>query len=450
MKKALIVFFTCLPVFLLAQVNTSAQDRAELEKERQDLQRELKDMQGVYDKVKGQSKKALIQLGAINRQINLQERYIGSISKEIRFIDDDIYRSNIEIYRLEKQLDTLKAEYAKSVVYAYKHRSSYDYLNFIFASDDFNDALKRIAYLRSYRAYRQRQVATILETKDLIAKRKQQQLGRKEQKNTALASQTKEKSVLDAQRKEKDVVLGQLKSQEKDLSRQINAKKKRDNELKNAIASIVRKEIEREREIARKKAEEDKKKNTPAVVTTPTTTTSGNAGTVSSEVGTGAAPSTPTVRKAPESVLLNSEADIKLSSDFSNNKGRLPWPVDAGVPVIHFGRYTIEGTSPPLYGDNPGVTISTAIGTAIKAVFDGDIVGVYNLGDGMAVTIRHGKYFTTYSNLTNVSVHKGDRVTRGQTLGRAGRNEDTDSGMIDFILMIETKNVNPEQWLRHM
>ena len=128
----------------------------------------------------------------------------------------------------------------------------------------------------------------------------------------------------------------------------------------------------------------------------------------------------------------------------------MPWPVDSGVPLIHFGRYTIEGTSPPLYGDNPGVTISTAIGTPIKAVFDGDIVGVYNLGDGMAVTIRHGKYFTTYSNLTNVSVRKGDRVGRGETLGRAGRDEDTGSGMIDFILMIETKNVNPEQWLRHM
>lgn len=449
MKKALFVLFACLPVLLWAQGNTSAQDRDELEKERQDIQRELKDMQGVYDKVKGQSKQALVQLSAINRQINLQERYIGSISKEIRFIDDDIYRSNIEIYRLEKQLDTLKAEYAKSVVYAYKHRSSYDYLNFIFAADDFNDALKRIAYLRSYRAYRQRQVATILETRQLIAKRKEQQLGRKDEKNNALASQTREKTVLDQQKKEKDQVLGQLKSQEKDLARQINAKKKRDNELKNAIASIVRKEIEREKEIARKKAEEDKKKNTPVVTNTPTTTgNTGNSGAASGNVGT-ATPATP-VRKAPESVLLNSEADIKLSADFSNNKGRLPWPVDSGVPLIHFGRYTIEGTSPPLYGDNPGVTISTAIGTPIKAVFDGDIVGVYNLGDGMAVTIRHGKYFTTYSNLTNVSVRKGDRVGRGQALGRAGRDEDTGSGMIDFILMIETKNVNPEQWLRHM
>ena len=83
----------------------------------------------------------------------------------------------------------------------------------------------------------------------------------------------------------------------------------------------------------------------------------------------------------------------------------------------------------------------------MKAVFEGEVVGVYHLGDGMAVKIRHGKYFTTYSNLTGVSVSKGSSVRTGQMLGKAGRDEDGISGQIDFILMIETKNVNPEPWL---
>ncbi|MBL7708678.1 MAG: hypothetical protein JNJ86_06375, partial [Chitinophagaceae bacterium] len=179
------------------------QDKAQLEKERQEIQKELKEMQGMYDQIKGKSKQALSQLSVLNRKINLQERYINSINKEIKMIEDDLYLSNLEIYRLTKQLDTLKAEYARTVVYAYKNRSSYDYLNFIFSAGSFNDAVKRITYLKSYRAYRLKQVSTILETQDLIAKRKEQQIGRKQQKSVALQSQTKEKVVLDVEKKEK-------------------------------------------------------------------------------------------------------------------------------------------------------------------------------------------------------------------------------------------------------
>ena len=124
----------------------------------------------------------------------------------------------------------------------------------------------------------------------------------------------------------------------------------------------------------------------------------------------------------------------------------MPWPVDNGVVSIHFGKYEIEGTK--LYGDNPGITIAAPIGVPVKAVFDGQVGGVYNMGDGMAVTVRHGKYFTTYSNLTSVSVSKGATVTRGQTIGKVGADDDGNGGQIDFILMVETKKVNPEPWLR--
>ncbi|HEX7903997.1 MAG TPA: peptidoglycan DD-metalloendopeptidase family protein [Chitinophagaceae bacterium] len=419
----------------------STQDKAELEKERQELQRELKEIQGLYNQVKGQSKQTLGQLSMLNKKINLQERYIGSISKEIKMIDDDLYLSNLEIYRLQRQLDTLKAEYARTVVYAYKNRSSYDYLNFIFSANSFNDAIKRVAYLKSYRTYREKQVSTILETQDLIAKRKQQQMGRKQQKNAALQNQTKEKSALDVQKQEKSVVMSNLKSQEKDLQKQIATKKKKDRDLKNAIDAIVRRAIEEERKkaeaefkaAAKRKADEDAKNNTAAKPTITTTTT---------PVTTRPAAEV----KKPVSYLELNAKDVALGGDFLKNKGRLPWPVDNGVPIIHFGTYNIEGTK--LKGDNPGVTISTQAGAAVKSVFDGEVVGAYNIGDGMVVTIRHGKYFTTYSNLTSVSVKKGDPVKTGQTLGRAGRDEEGDTGQIDFILMIETKNVNPEPWLR--
>ncbi len=428
-------------------------DKTELERERKEIQKELGEIQGLYNKVKGQTKQTLGQLTVLNRKISLQEQYIGSINKELRSIDDDIYLSNLEIYRLQKQLDTLKAQYAKTVVYAYKNRSNYDYLNFIFSSSSFNDAIRRIAYLKSYRTYREKQVNTILETQDLIAKRKQQQLGRKEQKNVALTNQTKQVEELAVQKKEKDAVVSQLKLKEKDLSKQIAAKKKKDRDLQNAITAIVRREIEiaKKEAEAKAKAEADAKKKADDLAKK---TAKPAENPVNTKTGTNPDdnPTTSVTRrnepaKKPDSYLNFNATDIALNNKFELNKAKLPWPVDNGVVTLHFGSNKIDNTL--LTFDNPGITISTpSAGVAVKAVFDGEVSSVYNLGDGMAVTIRHGKYFTTYSNLTSVSVSKGTAVKTGQQIGKAGKDDDGTGGQIDFILMIEMKNVNPQPWLR--
>ena len=447
MRKKILVLLVFAGFGFLAY-GQPADDKSQLEKERQEIQRELNEIQGMYNKVKGQTKQTLGQLNMLNRKINLQEQYIGTISKELRSIDDDIYLSEIEIYRLRKQLDTLKSQYARTVVYAYKNRSNYDYLNFIFSASSFNDAVKRIAYLKSYRTYREKQVKTILETQELIAQRKKQQLVRKDQKNVALQSQTKQVQELAVQKKEKDAVVSQLKSKEKELQGQIATKKKRDRDLQNAITAIVRREIESakakakaEAEAKRKADELAEKKNpekapvtTTSPITNPTTTP-----TVTTKRNEPA--------KRPDSYLDFTAKDVALNSSFQANKARLPWPVDNGVVTLRFGNNKIENTL--LTFDNPGITIATpSAGVAVKAVFDGEVSGVYNLGDGMAITIRHGKYFTTYSNLSGVTVSKGAAVKTGQQIGRAGKDDDGNGGQIDFILMIETRNVDPLPWLR--
>lgn len=448
-----IFFGLLLSAFAGLALAQPAQDKSQLEKERKEIQKELNEIQSQYNKVKGQTKQTVGQLNILKRKISLQEQYIGSINKEIKGIDDDIYLSNLEIYRLQKQLDTLKSQYAKTVVYAYKNRSSYDYLNFIFSANSFNDAIRRISYLKSYRAYREKQVGTILETQQLIAQRKQQQLGRKQQKNVALDNQTKQVEELAIQKKEKDVIVAQLKSKEKDLSKQIAAKKKKDRDLQNAITAIVRREIEaakKEAEAkakaeadAKKKADDLAKKNKPAE----------NPATVKPGTNPATIPTTTTTTKRnepakkPDSYLNFNATDVALNNKFELNKAKLPWPVDNGVVTLNFGNNKIDNTL--LTFDNPGLTISTpSSGVPVKAVFDGEVSGVYNLGDGMAITIRHGKYFTTYSNLSSVTVSKGSTVKTGQQIGKAGKDDDGSGGQIDFILMIETRNVDPKPWLR--
>jgi len=431
MKK--LIFFAA--ILFLGSIAIYAQDdKAQMERERQDIQQELADLQKAYSQIKGQKNVTLGQLNVLKRKVEVQERLLNNINRQIRFLNDDIYNSTLEINRMQKQLDTLKAQYARSVVYAYKNRSTYDFLNFIFSATNFNDALKRIAYLKSYRSYREQQVNNIKQTQADIARRKQLQISQMEEKKVAVQNQAKQVEVLEGQRKEKDEVVNELKSKEKDLKKQIASKQKKDRDLKNAILAIVRRET--------KKAEEEAKAKSKANANL-------NASANTGSTTTNASPNTKTVTTTkPEGGYLNLNAeDVKLNGSFLINKGKLPWPVDNGFVSIHFGPYEIPNTK--LRGDNPGITISTpSAGMTVKSVFEGEVAGVYNMGDGMAVTIRHGKYFTTYSNLAGVNVSKGSPVTTGQPIGTVGQSDEGSGGQIDFILMIENKNVNPEPWLR--
>ena len=423
MKK--IVFAFLILLGSIAGFSQSVEDKAKMERERQAIQQEIKEIQSVYSKVKSKQKESIGQLSLLQKKLALQDKYINNINKEIKIVSDEIYLSNLEVNRLQRQLDTLKKQYEKSVVYAYKNKSTYDYLNFIFSSNSFNDALKRISYLKSYRSYRQQQVANIIETQKQIEERKQQLLGKKTQKSSALKNQTQQLQVLAEQKKEKDQVVAKLKSQEKDLAKQISTRKKRDQQLKGAIAAVVRREIE----AARKEAEARAKAK--AATTTPSVTVpSAGAGKTTAK---------------PKSYLDLNEKDVALNASFEKNKGRLPWPVDNGFVSIPFGSSKVGGLSM----DNPGITISTpSSGGTVKAVFDGEVSSVSNLGDGMMVMVRHGKYFSVYSNLSSSNVSKGSQIKTGQPIGRAGVADDGSGGQIDFLLMVESRNVNPEPWFR--
>jgi septal ring factor EnvC (AmiA/AmiB activator) len=136
---------------------------------------------------------------------------------------------------------------------------------------------------------------------------------------------------------------------------------------------------------------------------------------------------------------------LKLANSFERNRGGLPWPVDNGFVSIPFGVSNVGG----LQMDNPGITISTqSAGVTVKAVFDGEVSAVSNTGEGMMVMIRHGRYFTVYSNLSSASVSRGDAVRTGQAIGRAATADDGSGGQVDFMLMVGQSNVNPRPWLR--
>ncbi|TCZ74942.1 murein hydrolase activator EnvC family protein [Flaviaesturariibacter aridisoli] len=426
MKKQLLVFL--LVLFGVAASAQPAAERARMENERKAIQKELRELQAQYSQIKGKTKATLGQLKVIQDRMEVQNRLLRSIDKEIHILSDDIYTSTLELNRLQRQLDTLKQEYARSVVYAYKNRSSYDYLNFIFSAESFNDALKRVRYLRTYRLYRQSQLTTIRETAKAIEERKQQLLAKRNDKNRVLQNQTEQYNELEDQKKEKDRVATQLKSQEKELSQQLASKRKRDNQLKQQIAAMIRREIEAAKREAERREAERRAAEAAAARANPT------------------APKATTPKPKPkgESVLIFNEGERALAATFERNRGNLPWPVDQGSVKIPYGISKVGG----LDFDNAFLTLSTPnAGASVKAVFDGEVTMVTGTADVMTVMIRHGKYFTIYSGLANVNVSKGAQVKRGQVLGTTSEDDDGSGGKLDFGMQMEYTRLNPSSWL---
>lgn len=422
MRKAITITF-CVLIATLSVVKGFSQTRDELERKRKEIQQEIASLQQAQSSISKDKKVSLSQLKLIERRLKSRYAVIRNLNDEMKLIDNTIFGNNREIYRLQKQLDTLKSQYSKTIQYAYKNRSSYDMLNFIFTASSFNDAVKRATYLKSYRKYRDEQVFNINKTTKELSEKIDLLTVNKREKSKVLDEEKKQKVILEEEKNEKDQFVSKLKARENEIAKEVAAKKKIERNLQSSIAAIVKREIE----AARKRAEEDAKKASLSKTETKSSV---------------ALPATS--RKV--NVLENTPEVTKVSVGFENNRGNLPWPVEKANVSSGFGKQQIEGTK--LIEDNIGITIQTISGAAVKAVFEGVVTTVYDVAGSQTVTIKHGKYFTTYFNLSSVNVSKGANIVMGQVIGRAADNDDGD-GEIIFVVNIESTFVNPESWLKN-
>jgi murein hydrolase activator len=425
-------------------VHVSAQTREELEKQRQQLKKEIEQTEKLLNANKTKTKENLLQWKLINNKVNLQDRVIDNISKDLRMLDNSMYTIQKDVNRYDRLLDTLKQEYAKSMVYAYKNRSNYDFLNFIFSADNFNDAIKRVSYLKSYRSYRERQGENILRTQELRRKRIEDLSGTKVKKNSTLQVQSKEMQALESQQKEKDRILAELKKQGKNYNNQIAAKQRQINKVNNAIAAAIKRAQEAARKEALARAAEEERKRKEADKALAKNNAATNAPVTSTNTKSVSTPAKkPVAVKTGESILLNAD-NIALNASFERNRGSLPWPLDKGYVLMHYGKNTLPSGTELVV---TSTTISSDIGTSVKAVFDGTVIMSQAVEDMQVVTIQHGRYFSTYSNLSGVTVQKGQAVKTGQVIGKVAANFDG-VGAIDFYMSNEKNNFDPEGWLR--
>lgn len=434
------LFFLLTLFFLVQSVGAQTNERAELEKKRRQTQQEIDALSRQFEELKRNKKQSLGQLTLIQNKIRLRNQMIQDINKQVRMIDGEINNSYREMRRLQKDLDTLKMEYAKNVVYAYKNRSNYDLLNFLFSASNFNDAIRRVAYMRAYRNFRLQQADAIQKTELLYRQKITDLSNSRKEKSIVLEDQTKVMNELVKDKNQQDEVVKDIKKKEKEINTLLAAKRKQATQLEAAIKTVVRREIELARKDAERKAREEKERIARNNTTAATTTPSANKPTPA----TAAAEKKDPVKKQ-ESYLEFNKEELALGNSFETSKGRLPFPVDNGYIKTGFGSYNVPGTS--VKGYQEWITIAAPINTSVKAVFEGVVVSVSEIGANITVTLRHGKYFTLYSNLNGVNVSKGQQVKAGQQLGRVAEDLEGE-GSIEFILTREFQNLNPQQWLR--
>ncbi len=473
--------FSLLLLLLFSGFVAVAQNREELQKQKQSIEKELAELNQLYRETQKNTKTSVKQLAIIKRKINAREALINGINREVKQLDETIYLNERDIYRLRKELDTLKVKYAKSIVFAYKNRSSYEYLNFLFSASNFNDALKRAAYLKSYRQNRETQASAIVKSEQLLQDKIGVLSANKKERLSTLEVQNKQLLDLEEDKKEQDQVVAQLKGKEKELNKQIRDKENQRQKVAVAINAVIRREIEeakKREEAKRLKALEDARKLKAAQDAAAAQAAadkknaagkpaSGNAGAGNNAANTVAAngagnngsanPPRPTLNDAPSGVtsaakdrtyspLESTPEGMELSLNFENNKGRLPWPVSNGVVTVGFGTQSYAGTK--LMQKSDGLEIAVPVGSPVRCVADGEVVYAGEVADENIVLVKHGKYFTGYKNLSSVAVSRDQKVKAGTVLGKSGTSIDGEGGILFMIMNDKSVAQNPAPWLR--
>ena len=404
--------FLLLSLLILLTSLVNGQSLDELRKKKQKTNEDIKYTTKLLEEAKKNQTKTLNKYNILNKQIELRTTLITGINSEVTVISGFIDQNAWLVTSLNNDLEELKKEYAQMIVFAQKNQTNYSKLLFVLSSNSFNQAYKRIMYLKQYTEYRKRQAELIQWIRDLIqVKVSRLQLQRAE-KEMLLQSQKQEADKLTKEKKQQGQYLTTLQKKQKEFERKLKEQQQIEAQLSREIQKIIEEEIRKAREREKETAKQTGK---PA------------SGTTKYEM-------------TPEEKLA--------SGQFEQNKRRLPWPVERGVITDHFGVHE-HPVLKNIQVKNNGIDISTVQGMKARAVFAGEVSRVFMVtGGNYAVIIRHGKYLTVYSNLVNVQVKSGDKVTIKQTIGTIGTDTDDESKtVLKFQIWRENEKMDPESWI---
>lgn len=444
----LLFVFLCIssihPVFSQTHPKNSKRD---LENKKRRINDEIKEINSMLSETKANKKNSIGALVNINMKLEKRQELINTINAQIGNLNREIKHNETQIDQLKANLEKLKNEYARMIVFAQRNQDAYSVLMFIFAADNFTQAYSRLKYVQQYSEFRKKQALDIINTQtQLLAALNELKIQRQE-KNKLLGNEQVEKKNLNSEKQEQEQVLTELQKKEKDLKNELEKKKQDAIELQREIKRLIAEEIRRKaEEAAREEAKRvaaKKEKAKAAEVAKKKTKTGKNVPNKTEEK----IPLDPKTEKTENAIPELSEEAVALSEDFSNNRGKLPWPVSKGVICETYG----EHEHPAIKGFvmfNNGVEICATKGMQARAVFEGEVTSIaVSPTGGKLVIIRHGEYLSVYCNLEDVLVKTGQKVSVKQAIGIVQYNEDEDKTSMNLQIWKGQKTMDPSGWL---
>lgn len=412
LNNFLLFFFCC-----LLSILSFAQTKGELKKQKEDIEKEISYTTEILSKTKINKTKSLNYLRLLESQIKSKELLLNTLQVEITLINKQIKKTEKSITHTEESilrktesLNNLKDEYAKMIYAAFIQKGSRNDLMFIISSDDFNQAYKRIIYLKQYTAFRKNQSHKIINNqheltlkREKLAQKKDRLIEEYAAKGHLLSSKKNELESVNSTKDEKEQLVKNLVKSERLFKKQIQDKQKKAKALDVKLRKIIEEEIRKSREEAKKK--------------------SGN-----------------------DIFSLTPEAQA-LSSEFNNNKGKLPWPLEKGIIVEQYGKQK-HAVFSGVETFNNGIDIATDKNSVVRVVFDGRISRIFFIkGEGKAILVNHGDYFTVYSGLQEVTVKVGDKVLSKEKLGVVLTQEAENKTELHFEIWKGYDKNDPSKWL---
>ena len=386
---------------LLMSLSGNCQSVESLEKKIQSIQQDIKLAEKLLKETSKDKETSINQVNLLKTQISQRESLIKTYQAQIEAINKNIKSNKNEIAILEKDLEIYRKEYANLIVINYRNRGKANNLLFIFSSDDFNQAIKRMRYIKELNGLLKDKIEEIDSTQIKINLQLEKNEKNKKDKESILAKEKAERVALLKERDKLNNDIAALKKKEKQIQKDISTKDKQTKELQKQIEKVIAEEIRK----AKEREEAAKKNNAKSV-------------------------------------------DYNLSANFEQNKGKLPYPVEQGIITGKYGP-TQHPTQKKVTTNNKGVDITTTKGSKVRSVFDGEVCVVTTQGGHGVILIRHGFYFTLYANLEKVYVKVGDKVSTGKEIGLVHTDANDGKTILHFEIWQENRTtVNPALWIR--
>lgn len=393
-------------LLLFTSVNLIAQtsEQKALEEKREQLQSEIRDINRLLFAEKKEKGNVLDQMEALDKKITVRQQLIRVTNQQSNLLNRQINTNIRNIGKLKTELQEVKEEYAKMIQKSYQNKSKQNRLMFLLSSESFFQAFKRLQYMKQYTDYRKEQGAEILAKTDELSRLNADLNEERKVKEVLLAQNKKAKNQLFAEIQSQKALLGTIRKNESKYASAIEAKKKEARKIDQQIEQLIRSAI-----AASNKKSGSTSKNTSKFVLTP-------------------------------------EAS-RIASSFSANKGKLIWPVEKGIKSQGFGVYA-DPVYPGIKHQSNGVIIATDEGAKARAIFEGEVIAILAVpGGNKGVQIKHGNFISTYYNLSELYVKKGDKVSSKEELGIVYTNRNNGQTRLKFYLYQDTSRLNPEEWV---